>query len=34
MIHFFQVRDMVYTYHRLHMQASGSALAKVTEVKM
>ena len=29
MIHFFQVRDIVYMYHRLHMQASGkSALAK------
>ena len=29
MIHFFQVRDIVYMYHRLHMQASGkSAVAK------
>ena len=29
MIHFLQVRDIVYMYHvRLHMQASDSALAK------
>ena len=25
MIHFFQVRDIVYMYHRLHMQASGKS---------